>query len=119
MHGTFCGAWSTSLFCNKTLSRVFKRHTGSGQPEGSFCREMTYRDEQIRHLSFIFFPSLTILGGTFLNVSVSSMQDHWREESSVEPWKRAVESSYKAPRQRLVDTVSQDRQRESGGTHKI
>ena len=101
------------------FSRVSKRHTGSGQPEGSLYREMTYWNEQIRHLSFIFFPSLTILGRTLLDVSVSSMQNHRREERSVEPWKWAVETSDKAPRQCLVDTVSQDRQRESGGTHKI
>ena len=47
------------------------------------------------------------------------MQNHRREERSVEPWEWAVKSSDKAPRQCLVDTVSQDRQRESRGTHKI
>ena len=47
------------------------------------------------------------------------MQNHWREERSVEPRKWAVEASDEAPCQRLGYAVSQDKRRLRQGTYKV
>jgi hypothetical protein len=61
-------------------------------------RGETYRNEQIRHLSLVLLPRLTILGTAALYVAHSTVCDHADEEDGVEPRKGAVEARDQAPR---------------------
>jgi hypothetical protein len=58
---------------------------------------IAYRDKQIRHLPFIFFPCFAILSPTPLNVSDGTMNDHGREEDRIKPWEGRLESCDQAP----------------------
>jgi hypothetical protein len=54
-----------------------------------FQTPSTHRNEQVRHLAFIFEPSLAVLLATPLNVAESTVANHASEEERVEPRERA------------------------------
>ena len=58
---------------------------------------IAYRNKQIRHLPFIFFPCFAILSPTPLNVSDGTMNDHGREEDRIKPWEGRLESCDQTP----------------------
>ena len=59
--------------------------------------EETHGDEDVRNASSVLSPRVSVPFLTALIVSVSSVQDHWREEGGIKPWEGATESSDKTP----------------------
>lgn len=67
-----------------------------------FERTRTHGNEQVRNLSLILSPSLTVLVPAALDITQRTVTDHARKEQRVEPRERAVKASDKTPVQSKV-----------------
>lgn len=67
---------------------------------------VTYRNEQVGHLSLILGPSLTVLGATPLDVTQGTVRNHCGEEDRVEPGEGAREAGDQTPVEGKVEVAS-------------
>lgn len=66
----------------------------------------THRNKQVRNLSLVLLPVLTILPGTPFGVPPCTMKDHGNEEARQEPGDGARKTTDKAPGGHLSEVGS-------------